>query len=44
LGRRYRLKLVDRQEQPLQFDGTQFTFRRDARPAETHFRQWYIQA
>jgi predicted metal-dependent hydrolase len=43
LGRRYRLKLVDRQEQPLQFDGSRFTLRCDARPAETHFRQWYIQ-
>jgi hypothetical protein len=42
LGRRYRLKLVDRQEQPLQFDGTCFTLRRDARPAEAHFRRWYI--
>ena len=42
LGRRYRLKLVDRQEQPLQFDGTRFTLRRDARPAESHFRRWYI--
>ena len=42
LGRRYRLKLVDRQEQPLQFDGTRFTLRRDARPAEPHFRRWYI--
>lgn len=44
LGRRYRLKLVDRQEKPLQFDGTRFTLRRDAKQAEQHFRQWYIQA
>jgi predicted metal-dependent hydrolase len=44
LGRRYRLKLVDRQEQPLQFDGTRFTLRRDAQAAEPHFRHWYIQA
>jgi hypothetical protein len=42
LGRRYRLKLVERQEQPLQFDGTRFTLRRDARPAEPHFRKWYV--
>jgi len=26
----------------LKFDGTQFTLRRDARPAEEHFRRWYI--
>jgi len=44
LGRRYRLKLVDQQDHPLHFDGTQFTLRRDARPAERHFRRWYIQA
>jgi predicted metal-dependent hydrolase len=44
LGRRYRLKLVERQEHPLQFDGTRFTLRRDARAAEPHFRRWYIQA
>lgn len=42
LGRRYRLKLVERQERPLQFDGTRFTLRRDARPADSHFRNWYI--
>lgn len=42
LGRRYRLKLVERQEHPLQFDGTRFTLRRDARPAEAYFRNWYI--
>lgn len=42
LGRRYRLKLVERQEHPLQFDGTRFTLRRDARPAEPHFRNWYV--
>jgi predicted metal-dependent hydrolase len=44
LGRRYRLKLVYRQEQPLQFDGSCFTLRYDARPAEAHFRRWYISA
>ena len=42
LGRRYRLKLVEQQERPLEFDGTCFTLRRDARPAEAHFRRWYI--
>ena len=42
LGRRYRLKLVGRQEQPLLFDGTQFTLRREIRAAEPHFRRWYI--
>jgi predicted metal-dependent hydrolase len=42
LGRRYRLKLVERQEHPLQFDGARFTLRRDARPAEAHFRNWYV--
>ena len=44
LGRRYRLKLVARQKEPLQFDGTRFTLRQDARPAEAHFRSWYISA
>ena len=42
LGRRHPLKVVEQQEQPLQFDGTRFTLRRDARPAEAHFRNWYI--
>jgi predicted metal-dependent hydrolase len=42
LGRRYQLKLLARQEQPLQFDGTRFTLRRDARPADPHFRRWYL--
>lgn len=42
LGRRYRLKLVERQEHPLQFDGARFILRRDARPAERHFRNLYI--
>jgi predicted metal-dependent hydrolase len=44
LGRRYRLKLVDEQAQPLRFDGTRFLLRRDAGPAEPHFRRWYIAA
>jgi predicted metal-dependent hydrolase len=43
LGRGYRLKIIDQQDQPLRFDGTSFTLRRDARPAQTHFRSWYIE-
>lgn len=43
LGRGYRLVLVDRQEQPLVFDGSWFRMRRDAREeAEGEFRKWYI--
>lgn len=42
LGRRFSLKVVPNQELPLQFDGTRFLLRRDARPAETHFRRWYL--
>ena len=42
LGRRIRLKVVEKQEHPLQFDGTRFMLRRDARPAEEHFRRWYL--
>ena len=44
LGRRFSLKVVAEQKQPLQFDGTRFILRRDARPAEAHFRQWYLEA
>ena len=43
LGRRFRLKVVEKQEHPLQFDGTRFILRRDARPAEEHFRRWYLE-
>ena len=43
LGRRFQLKIVKQQKLPLQFDGTRFTLRRDAIPAEPHFRQWYLQ-
>jgi predicted metal-dependent hydrolase len=43
LGRRYRLKILNQQEEPLQFDGTRFTLRQDARPAQPHFRRWYIE-
>ncbi len=42
LGRRFGLKVVAKQEHPLQFDGTRFILRRDARPAEEHFRRWYL--
>ncbi len=42
LGRYYRLKVVERQDQPLKFDGARFILRRSARPAEAHFRRWYI--
>lgn len=42
LGRRYRLRVVAQQETPLHFDGASFALRRDARPAEPHFREWYI--
>ena len=44
LGRRFGLKVVAKQEQPLQFDGTRFILRRDARPTEEHFRRWYLEA
>ena len=43
LGRRFGLKVVSKQELPLQFDGTRFTLRRDARPAEQHYRRWYLE-
>lgn len=43
LGRRFRLKVVPAQKLPLQFDGTWFSLRRDARPAEVHFRRWYLE-
>lgn len=44
LGRRYRLVLVEAQRTPLAFDGEHFLLRRDARPADVHFRQWYLAA
>ncbi len=43
LGRRYRLKVVSKQEQPLKFDGTQFTLQRGTESPERHFRRWYLQ-
>lgn len=43
LGRNYRLKVVDQQKQPLQFDGQWFMLRkRDRAQAIEHFRQWFI--
>jgi hypothetical protein len=42
LGRRYRLKVVRKQDAPLLFDGASFTLRGDAIPAEPHFRRWYM--
>lgn len=42
LGKRYRLSVVDDQEKVLRFDGTRFLLRRDARPADDHFKRWYI--
>lgn len=32
------------QKDALCFDGTHFLLRRDARPADAHFRRWYIAA
>ena len=43
LGRRFSLKVVPNQRLPLHFDGTRFILRRDARPAEAHFRRWYLE-
>jgi len=45
LGRNYRLKLVDDQDEPLHFDGQWFFLRRkDRHDAPQHFRQWYLDA
>lgn len=45
LGQSYRLKLVDDQDEPLQFDGEWFTLRRaDQTGATAQFRKWFIQA
>lgn len=44
LGKRYPLALVEKQPEALWFDGTRFLLRRDARPADAQFRQWYIAA
>lgn len=42
LGRRYRLKISTVQKEPLYFDGKQFLLRPDVRPADDHFRRWYL--
>lgn len=43
LGRRYGLKIVREQHEPLRFDGRNFLLRHDARNnASEHFRRWYI--
>ncbi|MFO1431536.1 MAG: SprT family zinc-dependent metalloprotease [Candidatus Competibacteraceae bacterium] len=44
LGKRYHLVLVTEQKEALHFDGTRFLLRRDARPADVHFKRWYIVA
>ncbi len=44
LGRRFRLKIVEKQTLPLQFRRSHFFLRHDARPADLHFRRWYIEA
>lgn len=45
LGRCHRLKVKERQEEPLRCDGRVFYLRADARPRATdHFRRWYIEA
>lgn len=41
LGRRYRLRLVEKQDEPLKFDGAQFTLQRRTESPEQHFRKWY---
>lgn len=44
LGKRYRLMLVTEQKEALRFDSARFLLRRDARPADAHFRRWYVAA
>lgn len=45
LGKRYRLKIVLNQDEPLRFGGGGFTLRADARAsAMEHFRRWYSDA
>lgn len=42
LGKNYRLKIVDSQPVPLQFDGQWFTLgKKDRRDAARHFQDWY---
>jgi len=42
LGKRYPLKIVNKLDQPLTFDGSRFYMLRDTRSAENHFRRWYL--
>ncbi len=42
LGKRYQLALVAGQKEPLRFTGIKFILRRDAVPADSYFREWYI--
>lgn len=43
LGKNYRLKVVDVQDEPLRFDGQWFLLRRQDRAAAAqHFRRWYV--
>lgn len=43
LGKNYRLKLLDDQNEPLRFDGQWFRLRRrDQSKAPQHFRKWYL--
>lgn len=45
LGRGYRLRVVDGQPEPLEFDGEWFNLRRSDQPsAAGHFRDWFIRA
>ena len=43
LGRRYRVKIVQNQDQPLVFDGTRFLLRRGSKSPEKLFQQWYAE-
>jgi predicted metal-dependent hydrolase len=42
LGKRYQLAVAVGQREPLRFTGIKFILRRDAVPADSYFRQWYI--
>ncbi len=42
LGKRFQLKLVEKQPQPLKFDGTRFLLRRGTRATEQYFSDWYM--
>ena len=45
LGRGYRLRVVDGQKEPLEFDGEWFNLRRrDQADAVGHFRDWFVRA